>query len=183
MWLEIAANWNCKSTIPGDVLHVRFDIRPRTSAVRIDEFDILRVARGFFLNLMGEFLRAHGSIHLHVQTTYGNHAAWPRRVTTEKELTNALDSLLASQEASPYPIVAWIEPKKLRRFRPFNEEDLIAAASDMSILDEVVQAGVARFFLDEEWGDLLASGRDHGWICEWIREAVRVSSGVVLVSD
>jgi len=182
-WIEIAADWSDTEAADNELFQVRFGIRPRTHTVRVDEAEVLRIGQEFFGDLLQAFVRAGGRIHIHTTAVFGAIHHWPRLATAEGEVNSVLGIILAPREASPYPMVAWLEPSNLRRTDEIDEDDLQAAAGDMELLHDLIGAGFLRLFIDEEWADLLANPADRHWIRKWIEQAATASKVVTTRFD
>lgn len=170
-WIEISAFWDDEQPAERALFMVSFDLRPRGTAVRLDDAEVIRVGHEFFRAMLMAFVREGGIVHVQTSEAFDAIYHWPQVAADESELTRVLDALLTPRDASPYPVVMWFEPKAPLRTVEITEERLRVAARDFELLHEVLAAGLPRLFLDADFADLLADPADRHWIRSWIEQA------------
>ena len=78
-------------------------------------------------------------------------------VCDASEVDDAIAQLVdAYREREFYPVVAWFETSHVSERHVITASDREEAAQDMDLLQELLHAGMARLFLDEQCADLLA---------------------------
>ncbi|MDQ2932571.1 MAG: hypothetical protein M3Y05_17345 [Gemmatimonadota bacterium] len=178
VWIEISADSDADQA-SSKLFRIGFDLRPRSKGVRLDAMELLRIGEMFFRRLMLAFVNAGGRIHVFARGLT-NRDQLSTVVESESAVDSVLADLLLDRPESVYPIVAWVEPKTLRRSRWISEEDLDDAASDFELLDDLITSGLPRLFLDAEFADLLADHADGNPLREWIERAAEGSPNVTV---
>ena len=170
-WIEISGYWDEEQLAEHALFMVSFNLRPRGTAVRLDDAEVIRVGHEFFRAMLMAFVREGGIVHVHTSEEFDAIHHWPQVAADEAEVTRALNALLTPRDASPCPVVMWFEPKEPLRTVEITEEKLRRAARDFDLLDEFLGAGLPRLFLDAEFADLLADSAARHWIKSWIEKA------------
>lgn len=181
--LRIAAEWSQEHEIDGELFMVSFDLRPRVAVGDTTDVELLRIGSDFFRSLLIEFVRNRGQIRFHTNEGFGRCNGWPRLISSELEVQEAIRLLLLPQDASPYPLVVWFDPNRSKSLEATTDDELREAALDLETLHELIREGRPRLFLDDSWGGILASPSDRFWVRRWIEEAVRIAPQTVVELD
>ena len=176
--LQVNANWSPERESDGELFDVRCNLlSPADSS---QEGEVLTQGREFFLDLLRDFVAHDGVIHVHTNAAFGVIHGWPRTLRDAAEVADAVAQLVnAHPEREFYPVVIWFETSRVANRHVITTSDRDAAAKDMDLLHELLRAGMARLFLDEQFADLLAGPECRFMIRAYVKRAAARSHDIV----
>ena len=181
--LEIKADWSAEQERDGELLAVRCNLLPRSNA-KHEEEEVLIESRQFLLQLLRDFAARDGVAHVHTNEAFGAIHGWPRTLTNASQVDDAIAQLVeAHRQREFYPVVIWFETSRVSKSHAITASNRAAAAKDMDLLHELLRAGMARLFLDEQFADLLAHPTCRFMIRTYVTRAAARSQNIVTDFD